>query len=264
MPAISPARLKNEIAQLGEHFGEPARFTAELDRLLDFYADRTRRPGQVGMPAPLLPAYQTALPVIRQIENELARRAAANPAGGLSLAERLWASAALECKRFAIHTLRHLPPAWQPAAARQFEQWSAQPLPAEILEDLYTAAAAISPAHTLQRAASLLENPDETAQARGFTALIALARHAAEDALPPIFKLLPPFIAAPSPELKRRLLELTRALARRIPQETAFFLRQNFIITEQRAFGWLIRQTLPHFPETIRLELQTLLRASPN
>jgi len=54
MPAIHPARMKIQVARLGEKIRQPEVFVRELHNLLDFYADRTHRPGQFGEPPPLL------------------------------------------------------------------------------------------------------------------------------------------------------------------------------------------------------------------
>jgi hypothetical protein len=74
MPAIHPARLKIQAAQLVERFSTPHSFVSRLHDLLDFYANRAYRPGQSGEPHPLLTAYNVPRPVLHQVERELIPR----------------------------------------------------------------------------------------------------------------------------------------------------------------------------------------------
>ena len=53
MPAIQLTRLRLQTAGLAESFANPQAFVRGLHDLLDYYADRTHRPGQSGAPAPL-------------------------------------------------------------------------------------------------------------------------------------------------------------------------------------------------------------------
>ena len=68
MPAINPARLKNSCSEIGEYFSNPQQFVAELHNLLNFYANRVRRPGEAGTPPPLSPAYHAPPPVLRHLD----------------------------------------------------------------------------------------------------------------------------------------------------------------------------------------------------
>ena len=50
MPAIQLARLKIQISELLRFFDSPPDFIRELHAIYEFYADRTKRPGQSGKP----------------------------------------------------------------------------------------------------------------------------------------------------------------------------------------------------------------------
>ena len=65
MPAIQPARLKQQAVLLAQQFDNPVAYVRSLHHLLDFYADRAHRPGQSGKPAPLTSAYRVHPPVLR-------------------------------------------------------------------------------------------------------------------------------------------------------------------------------------------------------
>ena len=54
MPAIQPARLKKQVTELVPKINQPSVFVRELHTLLNLYSDHTQRPGQAGVPLPLL------------------------------------------------------------------------------------------------------------------------------------------------------------------------------------------------------------------
>ena len=109
MPAIQPARLRQLSAELVNAFGSPPAFVRELHGLLDFYADRTRRPGQAGAPPPLIHTYRTPAPVIRQVIQDLTPLVADDPQNALVLADALWEEENLECRLLGIEILGMIP-----------------------------------------------------------------------------------------------------------------------------------------------------------
>jgi len=65
MPAINPTRLKQQTALLAESFNDPPAYVARpATTCFDLYAERARRPGQSGMPAPLIDAYKVHPPIL--------------------------------------------------------------------------------------------------------------------------------------------------------------------------------------------------------
>ena len=109
MPAINPERLKRETAELTACFSDPEKFVHVLEDLLDRYADRVRRPGQTGSPAPLLPAFKVAPPVMRQILLTLTPLAETDSLAALALADALWEKPTLETRQIAIRLLGLIP-----------------------------------------------------------------------------------------------------------------------------------------------------------
>ena len=71
MPAINPARLKQQAALLADHFDSPAAFVRSLHHLLDYYSERVQRTGQAGVMPTLLPAYRVRPQVLRLVLQEL-------------------------------------------------------------------------------------------------------------------------------------------------------------------------------------------------
>jgi hypothetical protein len=91
---------------LGEYFTRPDGFVIHLHELMDFYTDRTRRTRQTRMRAPLLPHYNIAAPVMRQIEDELTRQTDHwGPQAGLDLADALWQDGFYESRLLAAHLI---------------------------------------------------------------------------------------------------------------------------------------------------------------
>ncbi|MGE5124163.1 MAG: hypothetical protein ACM3H7_06560, partial [Acidobacteriaceae bacterium] len=91
MPAIQPARLKQQIANLADKFNHPNQFIAQLHALLDQYSDHTHRPGQSGIPSPLISSYNTPPPVMRQIWQALLPLARNDAKSALAICDALWA-----------------------------------------------------------------------------------------------------------------------------------------------------------------------------
>jgi hypothetical protein len=56
------------------------------------------------------------------------------------------------------------------------------------------------------------------------------------------------------------MVQILRALARRTPQETAFFLRHNLGISESTDTPWFTRQIIREFPIDTQESLRQLLR----
>ena len=110
MPAISPARLKIQTAQLADVFSEPAACVRYLHNILDQYADRTYRHGQSGEPLPLIQAYRVKTPVLKQIILELSPLAATEPQQALALCDALWEQPVLEFRLLAADLLGQIPP----------------------------------------------------------------------------------------------------------------------------------------------------------
>ena len=109
MPAIHPARLKQQAILVAQHFSEPAALVRSLHHLLDFYADRASRPSQHGQPAPLLASYHVRPPVLRQVVMELSPIAQADPDGGLAVCQAMWQQPYLEFRLMACTLLGELP-----------------------------------------------------------------------------------------------------------------------------------------------------------
>ncbi|MCJ7511619.1 MAG: hypothetical protein MUO23_01460, partial [Anaerolineales bacterium] len=73
MPAVDPARLRRETQTLLLEFDRPAELVEGVLSLLDFYADRTSRPGAyAAMRAPQR-TFSAPAPVVNSLRSALGR-----------------------------------------------------------------------------------------------------------------------------------------------------------------------------------------------
>lgn len=264
MPAIQLARLKIQTARLAEHFTDPPAFGRALHDLLDYYADRTHRAGQSSEPPPLLAAYHVPPPVLRQILKELTPRATANPEAALFLCDRLWSESELEFRLLAASLLGQIPPHPPRMILKRVESWAGP----EIEERLLRALAASALARTRQELTDdfchqlkeWLNSPHLFVQRLGLLSLLPLVNDSGFGNLPLLYRWLTPLTRAVPPPLRADLLEVLQALARRSPQETAFFFRQVLAMPENLDTAWLARQTLSVFPPELRVGLRQALQ----
>jgi len=264
MPAINPERLKQETAELAADFLDPARFVRRLEALLDQYADRIRRPGHTGAPAPLLPAYKVAPPVMRQILLTLTPLVEANPQVALTLADALWEKPFLETRQIAIRLLSLYPVEDSIPILKRLHRWAKPGEEEHILEALFEKGLeplqSQHPALYLETIREWLNDSQVQFQILGARALLPLAKNPAFENLPLIFRILVSRILDAQPPLRPHLAAVIYVLAERSPQETAHFLRQVLVLTDNPGAAWIARQTFELFSEEIQEKLKETIR----
>ncbi|MBL7164186.1 MAG: DNA alkylation repair protein [Anaerolineales bacterium] len=264
MPAIQPARLAAQTVELTEHFDSPEKFVAALHDMLDFYADRTLRPGQVIESAPLLNSYQVAKPVLRHIERGLAEKVNADPEAALALADKLWRQRWVETRLLAIFILGRIPPHPPERVTERAQAWGLKCREDKIVKALASAGIARLRSESRDAFIELLENWLTSSERRlmliGLRALLSLLEIDGFENLPQVFRWIAPLIREADREIRDDLIVLVRLLARRSPRETAYFLRQALAATANPQTAKIIRRTLDELPEemssTLRLELR--------
>lgn len=262
MPAIQIARLRLQTAQLLDTFDQPGAFVHALHGLLEYYADRTHRPGQAGAPPPLIRPYNVPRPVLRQIETEMANAASADPGAAQTLADALWAEPFLECRLLAVSLLGLLPAVPPEPVMARVQAWAGHSSEERLLNAMVERGlAAIRSEQAvsyLQAVIAWLGGDDVALQKLGLMSLAPLVSQQGFDNLPAVFHAITPYIRSTPLGLQSYLLDVLQALAVRSPSETAFFLRQNLELPGKPGAAWLIRQLASHFPA----EMQTSLRAA--
>ncbi len=264
MPAIQLSRLKLQSAQLAEKFNQPAVFVRELNDILNFYADRAHRPGQSGRPHPLLPAYNTPAPVLRQVIMDLAQIVVQDPLSALNLADALWTQPYWECRLLATNLIGTAPVEPPDLILDRLQEWAETEPEDQVVEILLNQGFARIRKEGQESFLKLVEGWLKSAKLRqqqlGLRALLPLVADASFENLPVAFRLLTPYVRSVAPLLRPDLLAVLYKLAQRSPQETAYFFRQNLGIPDNPDTPWVTRQVLKEFPRDIQAALRLALQ----
>ncbi len=265
MPAIQPARLKKQAVDLAAQFGDPAAFVRQLHALLDRYTDYTHRSGQSGEPFPLIRAYNTPPPVVRQVWLELTRQTAQHPDCLLPLCDALWAEQNFDLRLLAARLLGQVPiPPSQPVLER-LQAWVHSGLDRRLLDGLLVHGLEQfqqhTPAMVLEIVSGWLTSSDLVLQQAGLHALLTLSNYPGLENLPAVLKLVTPYMRIAPSRLRPDILAVLSLLARTSPSETAYLLRQNLSAPDNPDTAWLIRHVLDEFPEDTRLGLKAAMKS---
>ena len=265
MPAIQIARLRAQMVQLMALYPQPTQFLRALHDLLDFYTDHTYRPGQAGKIQPLLPHYKVPLPVIRQIEIELARLCAQDPQAGLDLADALWMDTYFEPRVLAVYLLSLAPVSPPEPVLQRLSTWARPEEDQQVLKVLITRGAARLMREQTDCWSNLvkiwLTNERPVVQSMGLHALLSIVEEENFQNLPVIFQLISPSMHRLPANLQSDLLAVLQALARRSPAETAYFLRQILTLVSDPLIPRLIRRCLPSFSPETQVGLRAALKS---
>lgn len=260
MPAIRPALLKKQVLLLVQRLDDPPALVRDLHLLFEFYADRAVRPGQATRNRPLTPAYKIRPPVLRQIVQEFEPALESNPQKGLELCESLWEQNYLEFRLLAGMLLGRIPVSASEAILKTIESWVKPDIEAQIITALFDNGLKRlkqeKPLAIIQLAKTFLNQSNLFYQQAGLRALKPVLSDANYENLPAFFRLLQPYVLKINSAIRPDLLDVIAILAKRSPQETAYFLRESLILPDNPDTAWIIRQNLDHFPP----KLQTTLR----
>lgn len=264
MPAIQLPRLRRQAADLVEHFSQPQVFIRNMGDLFEFYSDRTRRPPKVGAPPPLISAYHVPEPVLRRILFELTPRAKAEPEKALTLADTLWQVPRLEFRQLAAHLLGKISPAQPAQILEHLSSWNPDNqeesllnlMADEGLEYLRSENPDVLIEHIKVWAASeSLQN-----QKLGLRALQAILAKSDYDNAPEVFHILELKFSNIPKQMRPYFLDVLRTLAKRFPQEAAYFLRKKLETAGKDAsITWLVRRAINFFPPDQQARLRKAL-----
>jgi len=252
MPAIQLARLKIKSSHLAKSFINPPAFITELHQMLDFYADRTHRPGQAGEPPPLVQAYHVPQPVLKQILSELKPIIITDPEAALALSDQLWKQSNMECRLLTASILGTLPITFSTEVIKRIQVWINSEAVIKLIEALLNQGLSKLRQEDLEQYIHLVEewltNNNPHAQTTGLRALVAILNEPWFDNLPIIYRLVTPLVRIAPSRLRPDLIDVLLILVQRYPQETAYFLRQNLNTPDNPDTPWVIRQILEAFP----------------
>ena len=263
MPAVQLVRLKEQIAQLAWYFTRPVEFQKQLHALLDFYSDRTYRPGQAVKARPLIMTYHVGPLVLRQLEHNLSHLCQENPGAALALVDVLWKDIYLEPRLLAASLLGLTPLTPPEAVLERILAWSDPEMDIQLLEILTSRGSVRlrreQPERWLVLIEDWLSDQKNEVQAIGLKALLPLIQDREFENLPRIFRLLGTLVQNAPKGLQSELIEDLMGLARRSPAETAYFLRQMMSIGNSPATTRLVRRCLPAFNEEMQANLRKAL-----
>jgi hypothetical protein len=265
MPAIQPARLQQQAETLAGRFSDPPAYIRQLHDLLNFYADRTLRPGQSGKPNPLIAAYKVSPPVLRSFLKELLPLAAQDAQQALALVDALWAEPVLELRLLSSMLLGQTPLEHPEPVIQRIQDWVKPELEDALIQALLVNGLVRlrqenSPA-IVSLVQSWLEQTNLFYQQLGLRTLLPIIQDPAYENLPVFFRLIHPFVQSAHRSLRPDLLDVLQALAQRSPQETAYFLRQTLALPDSPDTPWLIRQCLGSFPPAQQEMLKKAVRS---
>jgi hypothetical protein len=230
-----------------------------LNELLEFYTNRTMRASQV-VRRLSLPTYHTPVPVLRQVERELAPLADARPLEAVTLVRVLWESGSLETRLLAARLLGMIPPVQAILALTRLPEWLTQSTDKVIRQALLTDAFARlrreNPIAFFLLLEDWLKSPRSSWQVWGLQALIPLLDDPDFENLPAVFRILRPAIESAGPSMQIDLQACLTALARVSMTETVLFLRAVLQAKPNAVMLRTLRRILPSLPP----ELQTGLR----
>ncbi len=264
MPAIQLNQLRQQSAQLANLYDRPEDFVRSLHSLLDIYANRTHRQGQSGQPPPLIKTYHVPKPVIRQVFQDLRPYCTFNPETILVLCDALWEQPFLEFRLLVAFILGTIPSGYHEQIFLRVERWGYESLDEQVLRAL-TDQGLRQVSHDeadilLRQIEAWIGSDKLKIQRIGLRALPPILTKTSYENLPVIFRILSPLVRTPPSNLKPDILEVLKALSRRSPPETAYFLRQNLEYSDHPDTGWLTRQCLVEFPAEAQQSLRNSLR----
>jgi hypothetical protein len=263
MPAIDLARLKLQAARVVENFSNPSAFLRELHEMLDFYTNRTMRASQVAKRLSL-PTYHTPVPVLRQLERELAPLAEQLPVKGIILANELWKDGSLESRLLAARLTGMIPPADAMPILSRLPDWLAQSTDKQVrqalLTDSFTRIRKENPEAFFLLLEEWLKSTQPTWQIWGMQALIPLLGEPDFQNLPAVFRILRPSILTAGPATQLDLQACLAALERVSLTETAFYLRELLADDPPIILLRTIRRMLPAFSSELQSNLWEILR----
>jgi hypothetical protein len=255
LPAIHIARLRKQAVELAEYFLEPQRFDFHFTQLLDFYSNRTIKPGKKISSRSQIKAFNVQDPIIRIILTEISPLALKNPRATLSLSKQLWSEYILEKRILSIRLLGLLPDKDSALALLLIEERAQNCHEDQLLvEFAYHPLLKIQSSDWfpyLEKIQKWLNSENDILIRLALISLSTILKEQNITDLPPVFKLVKPLISEPSFKLRSLLNPILRSLIRQSPDEVMFLIRQIYSSEEtiSKNFIWLLKQNVAIFPE---------------
>jgi hypothetical protein len=259
MPAIVPEHLETQIEIVQRAFGNPQLLVRRIVELLEFYADRTRRPTRAREGENVPWAFGAPLPVLRALKKALLAGGGGDSETVWAVGEALWQAGYRETQVLATQLIGvH--------ADERVALWAEEKAPSAVDgmalaslggEGLERWRAEQGPGF-LVRVDGWIQSGDAKLRALGLAAVAQALEDPDFEDIPSVFPLLRGLTESAQGEGRRQLGRATRALAKRSPPEAARFLREERMRCGERAH-WLVRASLDAFPVRMRDNLRRTL-----
>ena len=266
MPAIHLPRLRKQAVELAEYFFEPQRFDFHFNQLLDYYANRTIKPGKQTSSKTQIKAYRVQDPVLKIIMTEVAQSAAQSPADVLILSRLLWDDLVLEKRIFAARLLKYLPQEDSHNVLIMIENWAQSCHEDQLLSEfadypllkIYS----LNWQLYLGQMKEWLESDNDTLKRLALISIAAVLKEHDIDDLPPLFKILQPYFSKPPFIFRTFLNPIFKYLTHQSPDEVMYLVRQinDSQQPQDKNFNWLLRQNLEHFPVRHQESLESIIK----
>lgn len=260
MPGIQMAELQRQMDQLLLAFTRPTAFHQQLTELFE----RHGLPMHRGAVDVVEPAYHIPMLLEKEITELLRQPVDENPEAALRLIEELWQDRYFEIRMLAASLLGSLPPAAAPMLFDRLALMAKGETDGLMLRLLFRNATQRLRREQadgwLGRMGEWLSASDLATQKIGLEALYSVIEDESFENLPPVYRILEPYLFEPRREHDIRLRGVMKALAQRSPVETAYYLYELApFITSERGQRF-VRSCLPLFDETH----QSLIREGLN
>jgi hypothetical protein len=266
MPAIQLTRLRQETAILSELIDNPVNSIQAIHGILASYANRTYRAGQSGESPPSVKAYLVPKPVLRQILSELIPLASSNPLAALNLCDLFWEEGCLEFQILTAHLIGYISVDNPSMILDRLITWSQSTPDNKVQDALFNEGfrnlVAQDSEYLITRIGQLIIQESGRVKILGLQALLPIVSSSSFENFPAMFNLLGPQVREATSETKPYVLPIIVALAQRTPRETAYFLRQNLAIEDNRNTAWFIRHSINEFSPEFKLGLQDPSKAN--
>jgi hypothetical protein len=264
LPAIQPAQLQKQSAELAAQITNPTEFVRKLHHYLDLYADYAHRAGQAGNHPTLIYAYGVRFPVIRQLEKDITPFINENPTESLELCDVLWEQPVLEFRQISAYILGLINPPSFNSIIDRIKLFINKEIEDKLIDELLVNGLATARTNHPDSVYRLIDDwfgaKDPFFVKIGLRTLIPFSKEERIKNLPIIYKIIQPYVRNHSLEYFPDLTELIDVLAHQSPQETGHFLSQTLELTNSPDTSLLIRQCINSFPPAIQISLRDDLR----
>lgn len=263
MPAVQLARLRIQIAKLGESFQNPEAFRQELEALLERYGDRTFRCGEEILNPGQLKCFYVPPLVMRQLEMELSRLSGKDIQSNFDLVDGIWKSDYLEMRQIAIYLLGRIAIVQPRSYFATLKKWCQPGEDPAILEALLCESGekirAAQPESWLSLVNGWLNHTNFRYQEIGLIALEPFLATELVEYLPDVFDLLESLLKDTPLTLQKRLLIICQLLYKISPTETLVYFKHLVESNASAHFFRLMRRLLPSMENEDRERLKLLL-----